>query len=54
MQGTNTNTILIVILILVVAGLGFFWYTNRTADVDTNDGASLQVNLGGNGSDSYK
>lgn len=47
MQGTNTNTILIVILILVVAGLGFFWYANRTADVDDANEASLQVNLGG-------
>ena len=48
MQKGNTNTILIVIVIIILLVLGWWWYANNqkaTTD-ETNDGDSLEVNVG--------
>jgi hypothetical protein len=45
---TNTNTILIVLLIIIVVALGAYWYKGLNTEPKGEDnGASLQIDLGG-------
>ncbi len=53
-SSSSANTILIVILILIVVGFGAYWYSHANAAPKANDGASLQINLGGSGDSGAK